>query len=95
MCRGRSFGEFRTLAELLDDSLTRLLMQADNVDPEQVKMLFGSALLRVSMDQASPQGHLVMFSERLIEPRSGVCIMLLNDRNEVLVGHRIGISDRP
>jgi hypothetical protein len=55
MCPSQAFSEFRTFDELLDDPLTRLVMLADGVDPEQIRAMFGALIVRVSHDQPSPE----------------------------------------
>lgn len=95
MCPDQVNHEVLTVDELLADPITRLVMQADGLDPEQVRTLFAAVMSRLSDDDASREGELTMYSEPDKDYRSGVGIMLLNRQNEVFVGRRVGVSDKP
>lgn len=75
--------------EFLDDPLIRLIMQADKVDPVQVRQLYGALLLKRADTLASPNpGTLTSQTAPASGFRRGVGIMLLNSQGLVFIGRR-------
>ncbi len=78
------------LDDWLTDPLIRLVMKADNVDPAEIKALCARIHLSSRTAEGSKPEHMAVYKAADPTYRSGVGIMLLNRRNEVFVGQRIG-----
>ena len=92
MYRRANFPPRCALDELLADPLIQLVMKADRVDPEQIRQLIAQlGPTRAPATAASPaqEGEMGIYPDAASQYRSGVGIMLLNPRNEVLVGRRV------
>jgi putative (di)nucleoside polyphosphate hydrolase len=95
MGRKSNPGFHTSLDDLLADPLVRMVMRADKVDAAHIRQLYqdvGSRRPRGVDAHSSPDGELAIFPGTTARYRSGVGIMLLNVRNEVFVGQRIGMS---
>jgi putative (di)nucleoside polyphosphate hydrolase len=84
-----------SLGELLVDPLIQLIMKADNVDAAHIEALYrrihapdGDSADRRRLGR--PVGEVAICPVEDAHYRSGVGIMLLNPRNEVFVGQRVG-----
>ena len=76
-----------SLDDWLADPLIRLVMRADNVSPSQIRQLYRD-LLSQRTAGAAADGRLAIEPVASVDFRSGVGVMLLNFRDEVLVGRR-------
>jgi hypothetical protein len=65
-------------------------MKADNVDPAEIKALCARIHLSSRTAEGSKPEHMAVYKAADPTYRSGVGIMLLNRRNDVFVGQRIG-----
>jgi 8-oxo-dGTP pyrophosphatase MutT (NUDIX family) len=79
-------GRNETLEELLADPIVWLVMKSDSVTEQEILEILRSASRKLGSDEEPVLQH--MDSERESSYRPGVGIMLLNARNEVLVGRR-------
>lgn len=84
-----------SLREMLDDPIVRLIMKADNVDEQALRMLFEQAAASIRNARAVPADeadHLPPSVQSNRRYRLGVGIMLMNREGLIFVGQRI---DRP
>lgn len=79
------------LDELLADPLIQLVMKADNVDAAHVHSVYRQLQdARGDVFRSVPNKiDVPIFSRSTSKYRAGVGIMLLNERGEVFIGHRI------
>jgi 8-oxo-dGTP pyrophosphatase MutT (NUDIX family) len=80
-----------SLDDWLNDPLIRLVMHADNVSPAQIRQLC-DGLLPQRATRSAAESVLAINGTTSTDFRSGVGIMLLNSRDEVLVGRRSGMQ---
>ncbi len=82
------------LDDLLADPLVQMVMKADRVDAAQIRQLYehlGARQPRRGEGHPVDEGELAIVPDETARYRSGVGVMLLNDRNEVFIGQRIGV----
>ena len=79
-----------SLDELLADPLIQLVMKADNVDAAHVEALYRSLQKGRNSEPTDLQASIAIFPEQDAHYRSGVGVMLLDARNQVFVGQRVG-----
>ena len=90
MCQAASDPWQIILADLLADPLIQAVMQADKVQAVEIEQLFANLTYTPEKARADNFGDATVHREEDPAYRSGVGIMLLNDRNEVFVGERLG-----
>jgi len=91
MVVGNSPGSNEILEELLSDPIVWLVMKSDRVTREEVSEVLRNAGRKL---QADPENTRMYEGDRRAGSyRPGVGVMLLNARNEVLVGRRIDLRD--
>lgn len=84
------------LDDLLADPLIQLVMKADRVDAMHIRKLLQDVSPHRAAERragATQGGDMTIHPEQQIDYRPGVGIMLLNGRNEVFVGQRVGTAD--
>lgn len=84
------------LDDLLADPLIQLVMKADKVDAAQIQQLYQNLRphpATSAVESTVQEGDMAIYPIEAARYRSGVGIMLLNARNEVLIGQRIGNSN--
>lgn len=83
------------LDELLEDPLIRLVMQADKVEASQIRALVDNLgqKRQLATSLESKAARISIQSEETECYRSGIGIMLLNQKKEILLGRRLGEED--
>jgi putative (di)nucleoside polyphosphate hydrolase len=86
------------LGDLLADPLIQLVMKADNVDARDIEALYGQMHRNGNRGgrgrlAGSELGSVAIRPDEDINYRSGVGVMLLNSRNQIFVGRRLGSDD--
>jgi putative (di)nucleoside polyphosphate hydrolase len=93
MTKGVSAHEGATLEELFADPIVWLVMQADGVTRHEIVELLRAASRDLGSQEGSPIADKGPPSRPPNQYRPCVGIMLLNARNEVLVGRRRDVED--
>jgi putative (di)nucleoside polyphosphate hydrolase len=91
MSRGDSPNGSERLEELLADPIVWLVMRSDGVSKQEIAELVSSMCRKFGNDWGPSSQH--ASNNRGEAYRAGVGVMLLNARNEVWVGRRIGFPD--
>lgn len=90
MVRSSKVNSCSSLNELLADPLIQLVMKADNVDAAHIEALYHALHSGNRDGSIDDQATIAIYPGEDAHYRSGVGIMLLNARNQVFVGQRVG-----